>query len=443
MKMEILKINTMHNNYGAFMKTLLRYLLFIIIIFFAAGCSDSGINEPGSFATIQGKFIGSSDFGKSPGIEGAHISLAKINDNGSLEMISENAAVSGEGGKFTIKTNQNVSGLVVIAKKNGKEYKSVIAAEARNGITLFCQPINDESTAEAEVYIEARSSRYDISYAEVAYYVDAKIAAGIKGKKDNIKDIAEALKIESETQAEAMAHASLVNDRSKYKAVIERKAMLQAALERDLYFAETDRQVDAAIDNYENQIIDAYLTLDIAPETGTKVMEISHKAFKKKANNNSSYKLQLKKNTAMIRVKFLGYSLHMKFTSLGANEAQLKIISNAVIDLKIAVSNATTKEDIEEAFENFQKIIFKELGICLNLQPGMMVNIKDKVAGFKLKLKIKIKGNNQLPPRQIVDEYAEFFADTKVEVVRDLTPHVADKAAPAAEILILSNVNFE
>ncbi len=56
----------------------------------------------------------------------------------------------------------------------------------KNGLTYYVQPLNDESTAEAKVYLEALKNNYtNISYPDISIFVDEIIAEKITQTKCN------------------------------------------------------------------------------------------------------------------------------------------------------------------------------------------------------------------------------------------------------------------
>jgi hypothetical protein len=184
-----------------------KYIVLFFILLFAVACSednnpvDSGMNSSGT-SKISGRVDGNQGFSKISsvqGVEGAAVTVARVKADGSLETVSNASVQTDAEGKFTVETDvENEDHLVVVATKGSSEWKAVVSAEVKHNTTVYCPPMSDETTAEAEVYAEAKveGKTNIVFYSEIQTYVDSDVAAEMKSDANLKTQIVAALEAE-------------------------------------------------------------------------------------------------------------------------------------------------------------------------------------------------------------------------------------------------------
>jgi hypothetical protein len=130
------------------------------------GCGDDDDDgTPAGTGRIEGFVEGDAGHGgpsQTPErVEGASVTLARFQSNGSLETIEGVEAVTDADGRFSLETDVFENELVVrdttdTSGAENWEWMSVVSGAASDGGTLRVQPLNDETTVEAEVLAEVR-----------------------------------------------------------------------------------------------------------------------------------------------------------------------------------------------------------------------------------------------------------------------------------------------
>lgn len=410
------------------------------------GCSRNSdpVGNNSSVSKVEGRVTGSEGHASANNsIEGAVVTLAKIEADGSLKTVSVNSVKTDASGRFLIDTELNgVSDLIVVASKGPDEWKAVVSSEVKHGITVFSQPLNNETTAEAEVYSEAKEEKYiNIAYGDIANYLTAEAAVEIKGKKDKAKDAASAFKAEADACAAAFTHESIGVTASKLQEINNARKNAQAKLERDLFYAETNAAVNAAYDSYFNSIIDAYVNAGVQAKLFLKIMEISHRVFINKAGNaGNSMKHHFSKKAALTRAKVIRHIMEAKFRAAGASQSTIDAVNNASVQLYASISAANSYDEIIAAFENYQSIIINQLSTTLGIHASALASVEAKIPNFKIKLKNSVF--TSIIIEAIIAAYMEFYENIKEECHTALAQAGETKADASAEILIMSNVHF-
>jgi len=437
------------------LKKYLTLVLIPLIMFTFSACSDDDNpvdtgNE--SSAKIQGRVVGTSGFSKTnglnqiSGIEGAVVTVARVQSNGSLTTISNASVVTNAEGKFIVETNSvNERNLVVVAAKGNAEWKAVVSSSTTPGSTATCPPLSDETTAEAEVYarVIANGKGNVVSYSDIQYYIDSKVAAEIKGNATLISQVAAALNAEAEAKAKACADSYFQVSSTAIQTINNAKAEAQAQLEASLYAAgENQSSYDAAFETYQQAIINAYVNAGVEKSKCAKIIEISNdEMMRASASLSAQAKIALRKSSAKRKAYACRKAQEEECDSAGAQPAQKNAVINAGINLEASIDAAVSADEIDAAFEAYHNTVVEQLRITLNSHAAAITSIDatiNSAAGLRAVLLTSLAA--AVSTDAVVNAYITFYNNVKTLVETQMSAATSAQIKAATEVLVLANM---
>ena len=233
---------------------------------FLAGCindpSPSSGDSGDMTATVEGRVQGDiapAAMGKiaagsgSAGIEGAVVTVARIKPDGSFEAVSTAEVKTDAQGRFSVHTAvHDVRELVVRAGKDGKEWKAVVSAKAKQGGVIACRPLDTESSLEADVLARVRggSGGEAVSFADIASHIDAGMAVIAEGKAGMEAYFSAQVQAEAKARIAALsgasAHFTLAQIDKANEARMDAEAGLESSLDAGVNLtAEAKAKIDS------------------------------------------------------------------------------------------------------------------------------------------------------------------------------------------------------
>jgi len=426
-------------------------LVSLFSVIFVIGCSDNNNNpvgnNPDSPSKVQGKATDNSGFQKSrstnSNIEGATVILARVKADGSLETVSNASVQTDVSGQYTVETNvDGESNLVVVATKGSSKWEAVVSSTVKNGITVYAPPMNDETTVEAGVYASIKASGdVNVTFADIASTINSEIATQVKGNASAMADLAASIKAEAEAKVKAFTGSEVGGTQAKWQIIANARAQAQTQLDRDLFLASSQSEIDAAFESYTNATINAYNTAGSDASAYGKVVEASSRVFINNATSiSSSAQFAAKKRIALLKAKIINYVVQVKFTAMGASQTQLNTVISAAATLYASISASSTSSEIITAFDNYHTTVVNELRVTLGLDATTTTTIESNIAVFKSELKSSVFASASTDV--IVNAYMKFYSDVKAGVEAILTSSSQTEVNAAAQIFILLNAQF-
>ncbi len=425
------------------------FFISILAMVFAAGCSKNNnpVNTNGNPSKVQGKVTDNSGFGKTnstqSSVEGAAVILAQIQADGSLKTVSNASVQSDINGQFTVETDlDGVSNLVVVATKGSSEWRAVVSATVKNGITVYAPPLNDETTVEAKVYASIKASgNTTVTFSDVADFISADVAAQVKGSASAMAQLAASITAEADARLSTFNSTEIGGTQAEWQAIVNARAQAQATLERDLLLATSQSDVDAAFNAYTNSTINAYVNSGLDVSAYAKVFEASSRVFINSASNiSASAKFAAEKRVALLKAKIINFVVQAKFTAMGAAQAQMNSVISAAVTLNASINAAATADAIIAAFDTYHTAIVSQLNIVLGVNSSTMTTIESNIAGFKATLKSSVSASASTSA--VVNAYMKFYSDVKSTVQSNLSSASQLQIQATAQILILLNAQF-
>ncbi len=419
----------------------------------ASGCGgDDSPMQSGQMAIVQGKVTDDAGLQKTARIfgtvEGATVTLARLQSDGSLSTVSGASAQTDANGVFSVEADiEAASDVIVVAQKNNQTWKAVVSAEVRRGQTRQAQPMNDESTSEAEMRERhAENNRdEDVQYADEASYIDASVAAELAGNVQALDQLALAMESEAEAHAKALTHASIGATQTQVQNVNSAKAQAQIQLETSLNAAGSSQSaITAAFEAHQQAIVDAYVSAGVKARAYAKSRQPAAKALNKNsASLSATARLALSRSAARFQARATDRACQSQFQESGAASARVTAVASAGVTLRASLASATNDAGIVAAFQAYHDAIIAELQTELSAQAAAIATIDatiNGVAGARVTLEaaLSVAANTDA----IVTAYMNFYSAITTLVEASLSTASQTEIEFAAEVLILANLSL-
>ncbi len=347
--------------------------LLCVLMSAAESCTDNSNNPvtPGTTSTVDGYVSGGeglakveSDSSAGGTVQGATVTLAEIQVDGSLKTVSSNAVETVANGHFSIKTNlDGVNDLVAVASKASGQWESIVSAEVRNGATVYCQPLTDQTTVQAQAYskIIADGKGSEITPADLQLFVNRALGANLSASASEIAQLATALEDESEARLTAFNQLNITKVQLQSADAARQQA--QVGLEAALYSADGDSAADdAALKTYYAATVGAYVAAGIPIEAVAKVEEVSCSALENFSSDMSQgAQFYIQQSAELVRAAAVGQAVLAELQTGGASQTQIASADSANTALAAGLALAFSSKDISAALAGYHSSIMAQL----------------------------------------------------------------------------------
>jgi hypothetical protein len=417
-------------------------VLIAFSIFWLSACDDDDPASPGGEARIEGRVTDNTGFNVlakvAAPVDSATVNVLQLQSDGSVDTVSMAEVQTDANGEFTLLTD--VDGerhLVVVATKGSAEWRAVVSSEVSDGATVSCQPLNEETTLEADVFeaVVINGQEVLVAYTDISSYLDVEVTENLQGDAA-ATDLYTALAAESNAQDQTLTDSTVGASQDQLDAVRVARTQAQATLEASLLAAAGDQtQIDAAFAEFRQADVDAFVTAGIAVESYARAKEVSTKALAKNSTGLAAdAQFALNKSTALRKSFVIDQAVQQTFIALGANTAQMTPVITAGTTLRSSLQAATSAGDIDAAFQAYHDAIVAELQVVASVYAASISTMDTSInsaAGlrFVLGAAVNLVGTEEL----LVNAYTTFF--TSVGALVDTTLG----SATDAEVTAISN----
>ncbi len=421
-----------------------------------AGCfsseksSSTGPNL-GSKAVIEGRVLGESTLNKGSGkmgISGAAVFVAQVQADGSLKEVSEARVTTDASGRFEVEAAlDGVRELVIVAKEEAREWKSVVSAEVKKGAKAVSRPLTSESSLEAEVFaqIHADGQAGLVHFSHIAAHIDAEMAAKVKseGRAEAKVALAKSLTAAAKARAEVMkaAGATVVT----LEKVKDAEAEAQARLEADLHASvEGASQASVAYENHRKARFKAHTDAGIRLNTFGQSQEAGMRSFlRTQSEMKEELRLALARNMAEWQARSSSASAQAEFKAAGAAQAHIDALAKAEADLVASIRVSGNITAVDSAFESYRQSLWTEFKTAFSEQADAMLALKDSsTARATLEAELKVSVTDD----EVAKAYARYYAKLNEEAKAGLSgmdAATAIKFASLGETAILVRADGE
>ena len=350
-----------------------KYLLHITVILLTlvtiSGCGNiNGLTNNSGPATVSGRVV---TFNQSTGsatpIAGATVSLNQIQNDGTLKSVSTQDAQSGANGSFTLSTNSNgFQYLIAIANVNNTQYMGVVDAPIQSGQTVYCSPINKESTIETKIFLSAirQNPNSYVSLDIIRAMTNDSLASELSSDTTNIPNVASAF-LQRESYRIQMLQSTYIaatNNQINYMEAYQNQYAI--ILDNSLYsnFSNTD-SVTTAYENFYNSFSNSYNLVYLSDLAYLEVANTTNTILLNSAISlKSNIQFQLNKQKAIFSSYTIRKEMVNQFDTANASAAIMDSVSKANAELYDSFDNAMTANDLTQAYSTYhsQRSFFAE-----------------------------------------------------------------------------------
>ena len=432
-------------------------MISLLLIFSSCSKDDNPVDSGCANAKVTGKVTGDSGLYKSLqktsdtesnlGVSGATVILAQVQADGSLKTVSTQSVLTDVNGSFTVETNMSgAQNLVVVATKSTSQWKAVVYSEVKSNSTVYCQPVNTQTTAHADVYSQmvVSGQANTVSSADLQMYLTSFVAAQINSSTTAKSQFASCLTTESQVRTQASSHTYFGISSSQLQTIENARAQASVAFQSSLN-SHAESQSSAAQDfrAYQQACIAAYSSASVKLETYAKLLRVSSRAYITQSTqlSSSAYFSASQSINAYLAVA-LRSAVESKFQEAGASSAQISTVTNAGVALSTSIASATAISQMNDAYVQYHNSVVAQLKLVLSAYASLIDSIDASInggTGAKATLNTAISGT--FSATLYINAYTSFYNALATTVQTTLTGASSTQLSSATELLILANMN--
>ncbi|HSD62405.1 MAG TPA: hypothetical protein VLB50_01370 [Ignavibacteriaceae bacterium] len=418
----------------------------LIVLFFIVniiGCNADDIQEP---EIVTAKVVGKISDGSASGTinltdpGNVSVRLVRFKTNGDEETVSVKDAVTDSRGKFVLETNlDGVRNLLVKASKDNLELSGIVTSQVKSGIAVYLQPLNMVTTVSADLYKLIFPADSSFEYNRIAIMINEEIASNLNNHNDLINTIAGIIKSELDAERNTFLRPEIGGTPSQWNQILNAGITAQVALDRDLYFADSESAKKIAVNNYLNSISDTYIKAGLQPVTYSKVLEASVRVLLKSIEGiDSGLSFDFVKRSSEIRARILNIAVQYEFQMLDADPSLINKVIYFGDELENNLEDLNSESELENAFISYSEHQTENLLKVLGISGDSVPEIEDSIAVYKNELKSDVENGNE---ESIINAYINFYGKISNLVERKINSG-NNNLSTIIDVLILLNMYF-
>lgn len=389
----------------------------------------------------------SSGVESSHGVTGAAVILAQVQADGSLKTVSTQSVQTDVNGNFTVETNlSGAQNLVVVATKGTSQWKTVVYSQVSSNTTVYCQPVNTQTTAQANVYAQlvVSGKANTISTADLQMYLTSSVAAQINSNTTAESQFASSLATEAQVRTQAASQAYFGISNAQLQTIENAKLQALASFQTSLYNnVNSQSSVSQDFQTYQRAYVTAYTNSNVKLETYATLLRISSRAYMSQSaqmSSNASFSASQSINAHSAFV--IRNAVETKFQAAGASSAQISAVTNAGAALSASIASATTINQISDAYVQYHNTVAAQLKVVLSAYASSIDTIDatiNSTGGAKaiLNAALSVSASSEI----IINTYVTFFNSIKTLSQTSLVGATSAQVDAATQIFILANMN--
>lgn len=423
-----------------------RFCIAVIVLFFIVniiGCEANDIEEPeANTGKVIGKISASSDSSSINLSDLSHISvrLTRLKPDGGEEIVSTKDVYTDSDGKFVLETDlDGLSNLLVKAEKDNLEWRGIVTSTVKSGIAVYLQPLNLITTTSADLYKLIFISDSSFGYNTIGIMIDEEIASILNGNNEYISKVADVLKSDFETEKRTFLKAEFGGTLSQWNQIMNAVADAQCALDRDLYFAESENARDLAFRNYLNSVSDAYVEVGSSCVIYNKVNEVSVRVLLNgiKIIGSGLY-FEFVKRSAEIRARILNIAVQHEFQKLEVDPSLINKVIFFGDELENNIKESHSQDEVENAFDNYKEEQIINLIKAMGIEGEIIPQLQDSIEVYKDELKVNVDTSDE---DAVINAYINFYNNISNLVERQIHTENINRST-IVDVLILLNTYF-
>lgn len=402
-----------------------------------AGCDGSTTGPDISTRTVEGTVTDEEGYSKRAGsVEGAAVTAVSVTAEGTTRPL-DGSAETNASGRYELQVTNPSTSMIVRAEGEGDfQAQTLVQMEQEGSGTVQAMPINGETSAEADVYVQARSDGGSaVTKSDVAFYVDQHLAGEIESGGTTVAEVAQSIRAQIEAEHQYAAENS---DSGEEKAEEGRSNKVDAfaALESDLAASTSASAQSEALTRLESSVMEAYTEAGVSAEVAAQARISGHSALKLKtesAQDSFDALFALRKRSAVMASGALARAIEASFQVEGAAESRLQTLADARSKLISELRAASSVEAMTRARGEFESTVESELASQIGVTVSAIDSAQTAVSGAKSTLESALSLGASVST--IASAHATFFGNAKSTISSELRS--SSNAELAASVIAL------
>ncbi len=428
----------------------LRWSLGLLGMAAVVGCGGESGSGEGS-GTISGQVTDGSAFAP---VSGAVVAAFQVEADGSLRAISDEVTTDASGRyELTVRFEGSSISDVLVTAEGNVEAKAIVSGRLRDGGRVTAPPMNDETTVEGDVYVEARAEgswNSDCTTSGLRSRIDATVAASVRAGASystNVSTLARSVVAGMRARGQMLLYTGSGIVRSAYDAALAAEAEAQGELDEALDTADTQAEVEAAIELYFEAVIEGYEEAGITLGQYSQSIQAEASAFVNASVSFSSQILEsIRLRLESEKAELIGRANEASMAALGATQTVLDGLESARAQLEASIeASAGVQSQIESAWASYNAYVQAELKTQLESvrsgASGAVDQVQSGIATAQgtLESALTSAGENV---EAIVDAYGDFVLAIEASITGNVTLGTLAQAQVEATVRVLLNVNL-
>lgn len=356
-------------------------VMILMLAVFGFACSDSNNNSDS--ATVNGNVEQSQSNAKALP-EGTIVTMATVTSSGSINTIDGAETTTDANGDFSLSFDANTAqNFVVVAENNGSEAMGFLSANVENGQTILLKPIDNESTAESNVFarLVAQGDADLVTKSDIETMVTAANESEVRSNTTLASQFATSLASSAEARADFFANEVEGNGEEKFEATLEILADAQARLEADLEAASSTEAETEAYDLFIETTASAFVSAGVEANKAAQAIEVWGRVM---INNISSASEEVENSvrtqTSIMAGIAIDAAVRAEAEASEMSDDSKQAIADAGVTLKAALRTAVgVKADVETAFEEYQEEVQTTMESDSSVEANFVITVNTEI----------------------------------------------------------------
>lgn len=356
-------------------------VMILMLAVFGFACSDSNNNSDS--ATVNGNVEQSQSNAKALP-EGTIVTMATVTSSGSINTIDGAETTTDANGDFSLSFDANTAqNFVVVAENNGSEAMGFLSANVENGQTILLKPIDNESTAESNVFarLVAQGDADLVTKSDIETMVTAANESEVRSNTTLASQFATSLASSAEARADFFANEVEGNGEEKFEATLEILADAQARLEADLEAASSTEAETEAYDLFIETTASAFVSAGVEANKAAQAIEVWGRVM---INNISSASEEVENSvrtqTSIMAGIAIDAAVRAEAEASEMSDDSKQAIADAGVTLKAALRTAVgVKADVETAFEEYQEEVQTAMESDSSVEANFVITVNTEI----------------------------------------------------------------
>jgi trimeric autotransporter adhesin len=290
-------------------------------------------------------------------VQDATVRSREVRDDGSQRPIEGEATTDAQG-QYALVTETTARPVVVEATWDDQRAAVALEAGAATSSSVQAPPMTGETTAQADVFVEAHALSPLVTVADAAAYVSARTAAAIRQGTTTAAQVGTALAASVQAESRFALHAEGgALTQATVNAVRQHRVNAYAQLRTQMHAATTVQARRAAVDAFLETYAAATTGAGVGARQQAQVALTVFGAAQRFAGAHATAAFATYQRAQLVAATKLAHAVEAEFQSAGAAAARLQALAQARATLLAEIRAATTAQAVAIAFTNYRATV--------------------------------------------------------------------------------------